>query len=156
MTDSGQEQEQDTAITRPTLQAKRKKGHSRHEQAVSSAISADELFSMFKNHLEGKLVENNKDIEEKSKIEKQVSQMKFKGNQCQFELNAKVEGILDKIKEENAGTNTPIDKLTTEGKKLIKKRQKLIRIADKAKDGRVVEEYVSDELASDTEDEKRL
>ncbi|KAK3737378.1 hypothetical protein QZH41_011513, partial [Actinostola sp. cb2023] len=112
---------------------------------------------MFKNYLEGKSVENNKDTEEKSKIEKQVSQMKFKGNQCQFELNANVEGILDKIKEENACTNTPIDKFITEGKKLIKKRQKLIRIADKAKDDwRVVEEYVSDELASDTEDEKRL
>ena len=40
---------------------------------------------------------------------------------------------------------------------LIRKRQKLIRIADKSADGwRVVEEYVYDELASGSEDEKRL
>ena len=48
-------------------------------------------------------------------------------------------------------------KLVVEGKELIRKRQKLIRIADKSADGwRVVDEYVSDELASGSEDEKRL
>ena len=42
-------------------------------------------------------------------------------------------------------------------KAIIKKRQKLIKIADKSKDGwLVVEEYESDDLASDTDDEKRL
>ena len=40
---------------------------------------------------------------------------------------------------------------------MIRKRKKLIRIADKSADGwRVVDEYVSDELASGSEDEKRL
>ena len=47
--------------------------------------------------------------------------------------------------------------MIVEGKELIRKRQKLIRIADKSADGwRVVDEYVSDELASGSEDEKRL
>ena len=50
-----------------------------------------------------------------------------------------------------------MDDLVDEGKKLIGKRQKLIRIADKSADGwKVVDEYVSDELASGSEDEKRL
>ncbi len=41
--------------------------------------------------------------------------------------------------------------------KLIRKRQKLIRIADKSANGwKVVDEYVSDELVSGSEDEKRL
>ena len=41
-----------------------------------------------------------------------------------------------------------MDDLANEGKELIRKRQKLIRIADKSADGwKVVEEYVSDELA---------
>ncbi|KAK3742011.1 hypothetical protein QZH41_019859, partial [Actinostola sp. cb2023] len=122
---------------------------------------------MFKNYLEGKWVENNKDTEEKSILDKIKEENvegildKIKEENVEGILDKikeeNVEGILDKIKEENACTNTPIDKLITEGKKLIKKRQKLIRIADKAKDGwRVVEEYVSDELASDTDDEKRL
>ena len=50
-----------------------------------------------------------------------------------------------------------MDDLANEGKELIRKRQKLIRIADKSADGwKVVDEYVSDELASGSEDEKRL
>ena len=45
----------------------------------------------------------------------------------------------------------------TKEQELICKRQKLIRIADKSADGwKVVDEYISDELASDSEDEKRL
>ena len=40
---------------------------------------------------------------------------------------------------------------------MIHKRQKLIKIADRYKDGwQVVEEYESDELASNSEDEKKL
>ena len=47
--------------------------------------------------------------------------------------------------------------MANEGKELICKRQKLIRIADKSADSwKVVDEYVSDELASGSEDEKRL
>ena len=43
--------------------------------------------------------------------------------------------------------NEEIVALVTEGRKLIHKRQKLIKIADKNKDGwQVVEEYESDEL----------
>ena len=43
------------------------------------------------------------------------------------------------------------------GKLLIKERQKLIKIADKNKDGwLVVQEYESDDLASDFEDEKKI
>ena len=47
--------------------------------------------------------------------------------------------------------------MIVEGKELIRKRQKLIQIADKSVDGwRVVDEHVSDELASGCEDKKRL
>ena len=47
--------------------------------------------------------------------------------------------------------------LTVEAQAIIKKRQKLIKMADKSKDGwLVVEEYESDDLASGTDDEKRL
>ena len=45
--------------------------------------------------------------------------------------------------------------LTATAKDTIKERQKLIKLADKNKDGWVVvEECVSDDLASDTDDEK--
>ena len=45
--------------------------------------------------------------------------------------------------------------LLDQGKNLIKKRIKLLRIADR-EDWDTVKEYVSDDLASDTEDEKEL
>ena len=43
---------------------------------------------MFKTYLESKLDEKTKELESKSKLDKQVTQTKFKGNQKQFELNA--------------------------------------------------------------------
>ena len=83
--------------------------------------------------------------------------MKFKGNQKQFELNAQNDIVFDRIHSANDSENNQVDYLVGEGKELIRKRQKLIRIADKSADGwKVVDEYVSDALASGSEDEKRL
>ena len=50
-----------------------------------------------------------------------------------------------------------VKKLSQEGRQRNRKRQKLIKIADKSRDSRqVVAEYESDELASGSDDEKRL
>ena len=50
-----------------------------------------------------------------------------------------------------------MSELIKEGKELIRKRQKLIRIADKSvASWKVVDEYVSDDLTSGSEDDKRL
>lgn len=50
-----------------------------------------------------------------------------------------------------------IHKLVAEGKLIIKKRQKLIKIADKNKDGwLLVKEYENDDLASGSEREKKI
>ena len=86
-----------------------------------------------------------------------MTQMKFKGNQKQFELNAQIDSVFNRIRSANDSKNNQVDDLVDEGKELIRKRQKLIRIADKSADGwKVVDEYVSDELASGSEDEKCL
>ena len=75
--------------------------------------------------------------------------MKFKGNQKQFELNAQIDSVFDRIRSANDSKNNQVDDLVDEGKELIRKRQKLIRIADKSAHGwKVLDEYVSDELAS--------
>ena len=104
-----------------------------------------------------KLDEKTKQLESKSKLDKQVTQMKFKGNQKQFGLNAQIDSVFDRIRSAKDSKNNKVDDLVDEGKELIRKRQKLIRIADKSADGwKVVDEYVSDELASGSEDEKRL
>ena len=117
----------------------------------------NKVFSMFKTYLESKLDETTKQPESKSKLDKQVPPMKFKGNQKQFELNAQIDFVFDRIRSANDSENKQVDYLVDEGKELIRKRQKLNRIADKSADGwKVVDEYVSDELASGSEDEKRL
>ena len=83
---------------------------------------------------------------------------KTKGNQKQYEINAKLEAILTDISKANEQNNQErVSKLVDEAKALIHRRQKLIKIADRSKDGwRVVEEYQSDDLASNSEHEKRL
>ena len=93
----------------------------------------------------------------KSETDKQVGQPRFKGNQKQFEHNAKLESVLDIIRAETDGRNVAMSELIKEGNELIRKRQKLIRIADLSVDGwKVVDEYVSDDLASGSQDDKRL
>ena len=104
----------------------------------------NKVFSMFKSYLEVKLDEKSKQIESKLKVDKQVTRMKFKGNQKRFEYNAQIDSIFGRLTSANVPENKDLTALILEGKELIRKRQKLIRIADKSADGwRVVDEYVS-------------
>ena len=99
---------------------------------------------MFKSYLKVKLNEKSKQIESKLKVDKQVTRMKFKGNQKRFEYNAQIDSIFGRLTSANVPENKDLTALILEGKELIRKRQKLIRIADKSADGwRVVDEYVS-------------
>ena len=83
---------------------------------------------------------------------------KSKGNQQQLEHCLKV---LEKLEDattllDNNAVGSAKRKLE-EGTDIIQKRIKAIEIADKSDYGwATVSEYLSDELASDTEDEKRL
>ena len=85
----------------------------------------------------------------------------FKKKSCvdQFKFNSKVLGKF-RDAETHATSETNQRELAqdiSEGIKLINKRPKLIRMADASKLGwLVVEEYVSNPLASDEEDEKRI
>ena len=64
--------------------------------------------------------------------------------------------ILTKI-DESASSPADIHKLVAEAKLVIKKRQKLIKIAAKNRYGwLVVQEYETDDLDSDSEDEKKI
>lgn len=87
-------------------------------------------------------------------------QLKYKGNQNQFELNAGFDSISEntEVGSEHGEPNLErLKKLFRKARQLNCKWQKLIKIADKSKDGwQVVAEYKSDELASGSEDEKRL
>uniref|UniRef100_A0A1X7U8W3 Uncharacterized protein n=1 Tax=Amphimedon queenslandica TaxID=400682 RepID=A0A1X7U8W3_AMPQE len=99
-------------------------------------------------------------------------EFKRKGNEKQFRFN---EGVLEKIEEAAAELKTiaipdgaatlavPVNVLEKskqaikEGMDAIQERQKLICIADHSDYGwDVVQEYISDELVADSDDEKKL
>ena len=66
--------------------------------------------------------------------EKKASAIKFKGNRKQFELNLHSNSILTQI-EGSVENSSEVLKLVAEGKQLTKERQKLIKIADRNKEG---------------------
>ena len=116
----------------------------------------DQVFTMFKGYLTSQLEEKGNQHQNKATIEKQATEFKYKGNRTQFEFNAELDEILSRILN-SADEADKVRLLANEAKTTIKKRQKLIKMADKSKDGwLVVEEYESDDLASDTDDEKSL
>ena len=121
----------------------------------SNSQLVNEVFSLFKGYLTSQLGEKGMQFERSSKSDKEAADIKFKGNRKQFELNSQLDNILTRI-DESASSPADVHKLVEEGKLLIKKRQKLIKIADKNKDGWLVQEYESDDLASDSEDEKKI
>ena len=115
---------------------------------------------MFKDFLEKKLEDKGKQIEQRSKLDKEVVQLRFKGNQKQFEFNAELDAIFESIEIESESIELNLSQMKTlsqQGRQRIRERQKLIKIADKSRDGwGVVAEYESDELGSGSKDEKRV
>ena len=95
-------------------------------------------------------------MEETAKIGKEASATKFKGNRKQLELKSLLNSILTQI-EGSVENPSKVLKFVAEGEQVIKERQKLIKVADKNREGcLVVQEYESDDLASDSENEKKL
>ena len=129
--------------------------NSSSQQEQSNPPLVDQVFSLFKTYLVSQLDENSKQLKGNSKVVKEAAEFKFKGNRKQFELNAQLDRIFGKI-EVSLNEPQEVRKLVTEGQ-LIKKRQKLVKLADRSKDGwLVVQEYESDELAFNSEDEKKI
>ena len=125
-------------------------------EAGQNTDLVNQVFNMFKGYLTSQLEEKGHELQNKATIEKQATELKYKGNRKQFEFNAELDEILTRI-HNCADEPQKVKEFTVEAKVVIKKRQKLIKIADKSKDGwLVVEEYESDDLASGTDDEKRL
>ena len=85
-----------------------------------------------------------------------VPEFKNKGNKIRYEAN---NSIMEKIGEATSaiekGKIGRCQEKLAEGKKIILKQQKLLRIADREEVGwEVVNCYISDNLTSDSEDEK--
>jgi len=69
----------------------------------------DEVFSLFKGYLALQLEEKGKQFERGAKSDKEAVDIKYKGNQKQFEVNFWLDNILAQIDE-----STDIHKLVAE------------------------------------------
>ena len=85
---------------------------------------AEQVFWLFKDYLNSQLEAKDKQLQVQANIEKQATEFDFKGNRKQFELNSKLDHIINRI-EVHIEDSSEIQNLTTEAKARIKKRQKI-------------------------------
>lgn len=96
-------------------------------------------------------------LAKKLKTEKSY-QFKFSENEKQFELNADLDDdITTIVRAAEAKDHAKIKDFCRNVRNKIHKRNNCIKLAEKSPGGwDTVKEYMSDDLASDTEDEKRI
>ena len=127
---------------------------------ISSILDAklQKTFGDFKRSLDEREVETRRELKKLKTDSKASSLLQFKGNRIQFEFNSQLLDCLDLAISNLAERNLlAVQEQLQKAKSDVEKRIKLIRFADKSPAGwAAVEEYESDELADDSEDEKKL
>ena len=118
----------------------------------------DQKFATFKRDLEDKEATTQSELKMLKIESKAANSFTFKGNKVQCELNVSLHDLMDgAIKNISKGNLSAAISELESVKTLLTKRNKLIRFADKSRAGwTAVEEYESDELAGDSEDERKL
>ena len=119
----------------------------------------EEKISQLRRELKDERDSADERLAKKIRLEKQPS-FKKPGHEKQFKFNEEVRDKLDSADAALAQRPPAVEKARTllqEGQKIIDTRQKLIKIADRSEHGwATVKEYEDDELAENSDDEKRL
>lgn len=131
-----------------------------NETLEASKIIAETIATKFLERQEKSLTKCNEKLEAIEDQQSKAETLKKPGNQNQFLFCEQIE---KKIKQVESSFESVTDqkeledarKYLEEGKKLILKRKKIIKLADR-EDWSVVTEYLSDNMASNSEDEKRI
>lgn len=127
---------------------------------ISSLLDSklQKTFGDFKRSLDEREVETRRELKKLKTDSKAASSLQFKGNRIQFEFNTQLLDCLDlAISNLSEGNLLAVQEHLQKAKSDLEKRIKLIRFADKSPAGwAAVEEYESDELAENSEDEKKL
>ena len=115
--------------------------------------------------MEAKISSNQKEMNDlqMKRLQNATSQpytFKRKGNEAQFKFNNEVKEKLDLaesyMKQKTEEGHNKASGCISEGIELLTNRQKLVKLADMSDNGwRVVQEYETHQLASDSDDEKR-
>ena len=118
----------------------------------------DRTFPAFIRDLDEKEAATQSQLKKLKTETKASSSFNFKGNKVQYEFGSSllevIDGVVDKISRGNlSAANSELERV----KSLIAKLNKLVRFSDKSPASwTAIEGYESDELADDSEDEKKL
>jgi hypothetical protein len=127
--------------------------------------ATEDVFERFKTYLDHKIENLSSGLSSQSSSEagklqraSEAGKLKFQGNKDQFLFNSELQATVDEAA--NFLGLRDVDKAAekVEGlRKSLRHRQKIIKLADKSEAGWLaVKEYEAEELASDSDDEKRI
>ena len=135
-------------------------GYSSPETSMDQSSSETvQVFERFKTYLDQKIESLSTGLVSQTtsgtqKLERiaEAEKLKFAGNKDQFIFNSELQGTLDETV--NLLTAQDVERAT---EKSLHHRQKIIKLADKSEAGWLaVKEYRTEDLASDSDDEKRI
>ncbi|XP_068691079.1 uncharacterized protein [Montipora foliosa] len=132
---------------------------------TQKTLETEEVFERFKSYIDQKveslasgLVSQATSGTQKLEGAPEAGKLKFQGNKDQFLFNSELQGTLDDTADFLASRDVEkAGEKVEELKKSLRHRQKIITLADKSEAGWLaVKEYQTEELASDSKNEKRI